>query len=508
MVTALQQDNERLRSQVTGLAGLVEEMATRLTVLEKTSTQLVTTAGQNAARLMTHSSTIGSLEAKVASQGAILSKVESVDLESLNNFMANEKPQQQETLNKQEIAVAKLKTQMIAVESGLQATTATQNQLKTQQQQQQQQQANNSISSASASASSPAPVITPPNVPAPAPASLVFPGDDFPSLRIEISELNEKTDKIETRQKGTISAIAKNTIDVKKLQDELQKHRVSWSTMSKTFGDLLDKETKDRLADSERLKELGNTVQQLQQQPLAAQTSASAASNEVEMAKTGLGPFLSPVPEAANPTDAVGSAEPPAPLKAVNAQGVPEGQQPNGGPSPQDLENVLQVLQALQERMKSAEDGLQATRLDFDGQCATLRMMVSTLDSQFNNLTTKDLYHAIIGHMERLYPTPRQLREDIKSMIAEIHSMKQHGLAVDKALQRLGDFVDAIGAARISKRTSADAAGNDSSAEESLSAKRQKTKSARASPNSGGPVMSDSGHGRANGSATAARAGP
>ncbi|CAK7229168.1 hypothetical protein SBRCBS47491_007156 [Sporothrix bragantina] len=481
-------------------------MATRLALLEKTSTHLVTTTGQDSARLMTHSTAIGSIEAKLAGHGAILAKVEAVDLEAMNNFIFNEKPQQQESLSKQEIAVAKLQSQVIATQSALQVVTVTQNQL-----QAQQQQPANSTNSASASASTfasgPAPSSTPSKIPAP----LVFPGDDFPSLRIEISELNEKHEKLETRQKGAISAIAKNTIDLKKLQDELQKDRKSWTSMTKTFGDLLDKETKDRMADSERLKELGITVQQLQLQPAPAllpteagqnQISSAASGNEIDMAENDFGPFLSPIPEAVNPVGPVEPSELPAALLAAGAQAAPQLEQLDGSSGPQNLEHALQALQG---RMKAAEDDIQAARADFDAQCATLRMMVSTLDSQFNNLTTKELYQAIIGHMEKVFPNPRQVRDDIKGLIGQIHLMKQHSLFVDKTLQKLGD---AVGSTGMEKRASAEASGNDSAAEESSSAKRQKVNGTRPS-NNGEFASNDSANSSANVSASnTARVGP
>lgn len=50
--------------------------------------------------------------------------------------------------------------------------------------------------------------------------------------------------------------------------------------------------------------------------------------------------------------------------------------------------------------MKTTEDDIQIARLEF-----------YTLDSQFNNLTAKELFHVVISHVERLFPNARQLQE-------------------------------------------------------------------------------------------------
>ncbi|CAK7197736.1 hypothetical protein SEUCBS139899_000384 [Sporothrix eucalyptigena] len=423
---------------------------------------------------------MGGLEARLAEHGAILAKVEAVDLESLNNFIVTEKPRQQETLNKQETDIAKLKTEMIAVQSGLQEARAAQAQ----------QQDNGTIATpAPSSAPAPTPDVSKPTAPPPAPATtLVFPGDDFTSLRIEISKLNERilpleksSEKIKELETRQVKAMARNTIETNKLHEELQKDRKSWNNMSKIFGDLLDKETTDRMVDSERLKELEKNVQLLQSQPQPVQPPPAvgqeqappvAPGNDAEMAVTDLEPSLSPVPEPVNATDPVESVTFPAAALPTGAQATPQAQPEGNNAGLQDLENALQILQT---RMKATEDEIQSTRRDFNGQCSTIRMMVSTLDSQFNNLTTKELYQAIIGHMERLYPNARQLQEDVRHMAGQVTLMKEHNRAADEALKKLGD---AVGLSVIQKRSLAEGT-NNSGGDEASAAKRQRTNGTR-----------------------------
>ncbi|CAK7563923.1 MAG: hypothetical protein SEPTF4163_001805 [Sporothrix epigloea] len=491
-MTTVQQENAKLRGEVKGLTGLVEEMGARLAALETKSTDLTTQQGKDSVRLAMDLSRIEKMENKVADYSAIFAKVESVDLESLNSFITNEMSRRKESLDKQEVAVAALKKQMGAVQSDLQAVTKAQTELKGQQQRQH---AELEASISSALASMPAPALAP-APPAPAvsvmPPPLLFPGDDFPSLRMEISELNEKIDRLESRHKGAISAIAKNTIDLKKLQDESQKDRMSWASMSKTFGDLLDQQTRERLEDNNRLKELETLVRQPQQ--LSTASLPAPTGTEVAFIETSPRPPLSQLPKTVEPTNPIGTesgvlstAVMPVDFQATNLNSYMENNRHReGGLGPQDLELALQADRA---QIKSIEDSLQALRLDCYGQLSGLRLMVTTLDSQINNITSRELFQAIIGHIEKLFPNPRQMQEDIRSMANQLSVMNQSSPTADKALLQIPK--DSKGpAAGPPKRASGDAL-NDGNAEGSSSTKRQRVDVARL-PNNGSLATSDS----------------
>ncbi|CAK7267502.1 hypothetical protein SEPCBS57363_002622 [Sporothrix epigloea] len=494
-VTTVQQENAKLRGEVKGLTGLVEEMGARLAALEKKSADFTTQQGKDSVRLAMDLSRIEKMESKVADYSAIFAKVESVDLESLNSFITNEMSRQQETSDKQEVVVAALKKQMGAVQSDLQAVTKAQTELKGQQQRQHAE-LEASISSALASALASVPAPASASAPASAasvmPPPLLFPGDDFPSLRMDISELNEKTDKLESRHKSAISAIAKNTIDLKKLQDESQKDRMSWTSMSKTFGELLDQETRGRLEDSNRLKELETLVRQPQQ--LSTASHPVPTGTEVALIETSPRPPPSQLPKTIEPTDSVGSesgvlstAIMPVGFQTTNLNSFMENNRHReGGIGPQDLEIALQADRA---QIKLIEDSLQALRLDCYGQLSSLRMMVTTLDSQIYNITSRELFQAIIGHIEKLFPSPRQMQEDIRNMANQLSLMNQSSPTADKGLLQIPKDNKGL-AAGPPKRASGDAL-NDGNAEGSASTKRQRVDVAR-QPSNGGLATSDS----------------
>jgi hypothetical protein len=450
---ALEEENTRLREQVEDLAGLVEALTTKVVDLglkidsaSSTSTNLVSQVEQLTTGSKIQASKIGVIEAKMTDHSTNMAKIETVDLEAINNYMITEKPRELERLNKQEVAIAKLKTEIHAVQSGLNAPAATE--------QWQQAEVHGAGSNpapvpAAAVSNHEAPPITTP---------IVFPGDDFTSLRIEISMLNERIlplekapEKLEELQMRQTKAIALNSIDRNKLREEMRTEiRGGLENMAKTFGDLIDKESKGRSADSERLAEVEKTIQRLQAHPASAaanvQNSPTVLSTDVEMAEATLEPFLSPVPEQLNPT---GPAEPGRPIEPVSALPQTTTQAPGASPTiemPQLGDNPeIQVLekdiQVLQERMQHSENEIRLVRVEFDGQCATLRMMVSTLDSQFNNLTSKDLYHAIIGHLEKMYPNVRQVQEDVKKLAAEVQQVKQNNRTTSETIEKMEQLI-------------------------------------------------------------------
>ncbi|ERS95036.1 hypothetical protein HMPREF1624_08525 [Sporothrix schenckii ATCC 58251] len=424
---------------------------------------------------------IGSIQAIVADHSANITKIDSVVLKPINDFMTMEKPQLMEKLEKQEIALGKLRTEMLAIESGLKTSPPADGQS--------QGQHDKVHGTGSKTAPVPAPTASNAGTP-PTTTPLAFPGDDFTSLRIEISRLNERIgplekipETVENIQSRQAKAVALNSIERNKLRDELRKEvRTGWDNLAVTFGDLIDKETKERSMDSERLKELERTLRDLKELPGSttdnARIASTTANTDVDMAETTLEPFLSPVPE---PVSTVGPAEPiepmeqltampPAVTRVSNTGPATKSSQPGSNPDVRDLEKEMRLLQ---QRMQYSEDDVRAVRVEFDGQCATLRMMVSTLDSQFNNLTTKDLFHAIIGHLEKMYPNARQLQEDVKRIGLDVNLIKQNNRITDETIQKLEDIIAApVG----QKRLLAGRADNGGHVGESSSMiKRQKT---------------------------------
>ncbi|KAL1913690.1 hypothetical protein Sste5344_000654 [Sporothrix stenoceras] len=462
----LEEDNARLREQVRDLAGLVENLSKRVPSMDEkvdsassASTKLASVVEQLSTRSKIHSSMIEGIESKVTDLGTSIAKLEAVDLEAINDYMSKEKQHQLEKQKKQEVEIAKLKTQMLAVQNGLKSSTSAPTAERQPQGQQPEVQ-----NAGTTSTSTPVPV----SMPAPAPAAavpnqgtppvttpatatpLVFPGDDFASLRIEISMLNERIapleklpGQIEELRTRHTKANAAQGMEINKLRDEMRTNFYKgFDTMANKFGNLIDTESKER---SERLVELEEAIQKLKDQaaksaqsaqsdPTAANTQTQsappAANTDTAMAEATLEPFLSPVPEPVQPAEPVGPIEP---LSALPAR-----TQLAGGFTVQELEKEMRLLQ---ERMQYSEDELRSVRVEFNGQCATLTMIVSTLDSQFNNLTTKDLYHSIIGHLEKLYPNPRQMQEDVKRMGADIHHLKKANENTNESVRKMKEIV-------------------------------------------------------------------
>lgn len=505
----LEDDNARLREQVQVLAGLIESLNKRVAGMSEevhsmngTSTKLVSEVEQLSTRSKIHSSMIGAIKAKAIDHGTSIAKLEAVDLEAINDYMSTEKQHQLEKQNKQEVEIAKLKTQMLAVQNGLRVATPAPT---TERQPQGQQKDVHNAVTTSAPVPAPAPAAvapnqeTPTNTTQPTTTPIVFPGDDFTSLRIEISMLNERIvpleklpekleelGKVQTQQtQHTKAAATQNDLEKKNFREEMRVElHNGFATMAEQFGDLVDKESKERSADSERLAELEKAVQQLKEQSASAPATAStqdvppAANTDTAMAEETLEPFLSPVPEPVQPAGPAGPIEPIEPLSALppaTAQTLQTSlavapAQVAVGPDVQELEKEIHLLQ---ERMQYSEDEVRSVRVEFDGQCATLRMMVSTLDSQFNNLTTKDLYNSITGHLEKMYPSPRQMQEDVKRIGADVIQLKQADRSTKETIQKMDGIIRAQTG---QKRSLAGGSSNGGPLGESPSAaKRQRT---------------------------------
>jgi len=75
-----------------------------------------------------------------------------------------------------------------------------------------------------------------------------------------------------------------------------------------------------------------------------------------------------------------------------------------GGP---DGEKLMRDVNLLSSTLQTSIDGVKE---ELDQKYLTIQTMVTTLDSQFNNVTTKDVYEAIVGHIEPLLPNSEQLR--------------------------------------------------------------------------------------------------
>ena len=78
----------------------------------------------------------------------------------------------------------------------------------------------------------------------------------------------------------------------------------------------------------------------------------------------------------------------------------------------------------LQAKTQASDAEIKKNREEAESQCSALRHMIETLDNRFNNLTTKDMFNAIVGHIERTVPYPRQVEQDLKMVIERIKSVE------------------------------------------------------------------------------------
>ncbi|KAK4043598.1 hypothetical protein C8A01DRAFT_43536 [Parachaetomium inaequale] len=74
---------------------------------------------------------------------------------------------------------------------------------------------------------------------------------------------------------------------------------------------------------------------------------------------------------------------------------------------------------------------------DLNNQLAALRHTVLVMDTQFNNLTTKELAESILGQLERIYPNAGQLTDDVEALKMRVGSLADR---LDGVEGRMEDF--------------------------------------------------------------------
>ena len=93
-----------------------------------------------------------------------------------------------------------------------------------------------------------------------------------------------------------------------------------------------------------------------------------------------------------------------------------------GPESEQLMRDVKMLSSTLQTSINGVKD-------EFDHKYSTIQTMVTTLDSQFNNVTTKEVCEAIMGHLEHLAPNSeqlRQLQQDVQTLNSQVNAVFTH----------------------------------------------------------------------------------
>lgn len=85
------------------------------------------------------------------------------------------------------------------------------------------------------------------------------------------------------------------------------------------------------------------------------------------------------------------------------------------------VETLVQGYQGLSTQVGQVTQTVTTSSKDLNEQLECLRHLVTVLDSQFNNLSTRSLADLIIGQLEQLYPDVRRLIADLDGlkMLAE-----------------------------------------------------------------------------------------
>lgn len=84
---------------------------------------------------------------------------------------------------------------------------------------------------------------------------------------------------------------------------------------------------------------------------------------------------------------------------------------------------------------------------DLNGQVEMLRLTTNVLNSQFNNLSTKSLAEHIIGQLELVYPTPRELAADVDYLRTTLKELIDRVKNVEGDVHDYKARVDGLGSA-------------------------------------------------------------
>ncbi|TPX13213.1 uncharacterized protein E0L32_006413 [Thyridium curvatum] len=101
-----------------------------------------------------------------------------------------------------------------------------------------------------------------------------------------------------------------------------------------------------------------------------------------------------------------------------------------------DLDACLEALKKEVEDLRAShnkedarlgsevEKAIKPLRQHFDARCDSIGLMVETLDMRVNNMTTKELFQHIAGHMEQLYPDQRQIQVSLAQAISKLEELE------------------------------------------------------------------------------------
>ncbi|OAA67333.1 hypothetical protein SPI_01909 [Niveomyces insectorum RCEF 264] len=488
---SLENENVALKGQLATLSGAVDALATKLENMSAADTRV----GEDVERLVasdaTHRIALNALQGKVDSYGRTLAEIDLASLAKINAFLVLEQPDIARRLQQHDARLVNLQQDVAALRAGTQLVGTAQTQAQAQQQQKGNGAAEKTTAAAAAAAAgiAGAPVAT---------APLVFPGDDFASVRIEIGSLNEKITPL-AQEVGRLASQQAKIIATQ--QANMNKLIQTQTSMSEAFGNMLDKEAEARHEETERVSKLEDFVLQINALSSAGAKLPPATAgrqNEREMSGTPPGPSSAsaPAPTAQESTPllvqqpnghaAAAAATLPTTTATATATSttttVPTALTVADAQSVSDVASastvaahasLLSELQALQARVQATETRIQGAMSEIEGRCATLQFMFTTLDTQYNNLTTKELFSSIVGHMEKLYPNARQLQQDMESLVVRLRAIEQHDRASDEAIRRIAEAISVPMTPTLKR--SLGIGGTGGGPNDALAAKRRKT---------------------------------
>jgi chromosome segregation ATPase len=114
-------------------------------------------------------------------------------------------------------------------------------------------------------------------------------------------------------------------------------------------------------------------------------------------------------------------------------------------PRPQsllDLDPEVSKFKIKVEKFEGEFEKLSSEVHDVKGNCEALTHQFTVLDSQYNNITTRPLAEHIIAHMELVYPSNRQILEDLdylKQRIAKVELDLAHATAAAEGARQRSD---------------------------------------------------------------------
>ncbi|EFW98651.1 hypothetical protein CMQ_4503 [Grosmannia clavigera kw1407] len=381
-IASLKQEVASSREGMAKLTNLVTTLMSKVDGIDTATTNVGAEIRQLDVRATQQSSQADAMAEKMQGYDSILAAIDPTSLEQTTASSALERADMAKNICEQSTAVSELHSQVELLQTSIKA--------------------GNVVAARIAA-------------PAPVPAPAVFPGDDFTSVRFEIGKLGERLAKLESLPRIVDALSNSHQQAVMDQRTNTQKLLKANGGLSDVFGHLLKQETAARRKDLERVLSLEQIVSRFDS---SAATAAKAVPAEEEKI-----PGSKATPEA--------SKEPSPKDAGMPDSGAREGTTNDTSASasaPRPVGEASEVLadpRALQDKLTALEDSVKKTGVDVGEKYTQLRMMIATLDNQFNNLTTKDLFVAIIGQVEILYPNTRQLQQDITAVADKVRKLEQ-----------------------------------------------------------------------------------